>query len=96
MSAVFDRAGADRTTAVAAAVAFAELAGSAVGTMLTGGGYSLLRTAGALLSTPFVTGFGALAVAAVATAAITRRSRPALGPAGPTAPDAGDRDADRH
>lgn len=100
MSAAFDRAGPDRTTAIATGIAFAELAGSAVGTMLTGGGYSLLQTArsaGAAAPSPFVVGFGAVTVAAAATAVITRMSRPAVaGSLDRTAPDAGARAADRH
>lgn len=90
MSAAFDRAGPERTTAIATGVAFAELAGSAIGTMLTGGSYSLLQTvtttapAGAAPCTPFVVGFGAVALAAAATTVITRISRP--GPSRPSDP----------
>jgi MFS family permease len=65
----FDDLPSDQVTAVGTALAFAELAGGAVGALLGGGLYSLTVAAGASSSNGLVAGFALLAVAALTGAA---------------------------
>jgi hypothetical protein len=65
----FDELPPEQVTGVGTALAFAELAGGAVGALLGGGIYSLAVAAGASASNGLVAGFVLLAVAASVGAA---------------------------
>jgi MFS family permease len=73
-------------TAIAAAVSFAELAGTAMGSLAGGGVYSLADGLGLSPSGAIATGFAVLSCLAISSVALAARTAPRVSSAAPTAP----------